>query len=95
MWLADFTRHLESDTDHTYESPQFTGPSKGPSNHSENVQIGDSNMQNVTINLQVFVENVAESDEEEAKSKLKSLLQNSTIARFVVAVVSVLIRLLT
>ena len=62
---------------------------------SKNVQIGDHNTQNVTINIQKLVEAIAESNDNEAKNMLKSLLENSTVASVVGAGVSGLIAHLT
>lgn len=61
---------------------------------SKNVQIGDHNTQNVTINVQKLVEAIAESNDHEAKSMLKSLLENSTVASVIGAGVSSLISLI-
>lgn len=46
----------------------------------EQVQVGDNNTQMANISLQQFVEHVAKSGDEEAKSKLRELLQNSSVA---------------
>ena len=46
----------------------------------EQVQVGDSNIQMTNISLQQFVEHVAKNGDEKAKSKLKELLQNSSVA---------------
>lgn len=61
---------------------------------AEQMQVGNDNTQNVTINMQQLVDKVAASHDEEAKSKLKSLLGNSTVASVVGAGVSGLISLL-
>lgn len=61
---------------------------------SKNVQIGDYNTQNVTINIQELVEAIAESNDNEAKSMLKSFLENNTVASVVGAGVSGLIALI-
>jgi len=44
----------------------------------DQVQVGNENTQVTNINIQQLVEHVAKSNDEEAKSTLKSLLKNST-----------------
>lgn len=61
---------------------------------AEQMQVGNDNTQNVTINVQKLVEAIAESNDHEAKSMLKSLLENSTVASVVGAGVSGLIGLI-
>ena len=62
--------------------------------NSKSVQVGNHNSQVTNINVQELVEKVAQSDDEEAKSILKSLLENSTVASVVGAGLSGLIGLL-
>ncbi|GAA5648614.1 hypothetical protein [Vibrio proteolyticus] len=62
--------------------------------NSKQVQVGNHNSQVTNINVQELVEKVAQSDDEEAKSILKSLLENSTVASVVGAGLSGLIGLL-
>ncbi len=61
---------------------------------AEQMQVGNDNTINVTINVQQLVEKVAASNDEEAKSKLRSLLENNTVASLLGASVSGLIGLL-
>ncbi|HGS4883505.1 TPA: hypothetical protein ACMDSJ_004609 [Vibrio parahaemolyticus] len=62
--------------------------------NSKQVQVGNHNSQVTNINVQELVEKVAQSNDEEAKSILKSLLENSTVASVVGAGLSGLIGLL-
>lgn len=62
--------------------------------NSDQVQVGNHNNQITNINVQKLVEKVAQSNDEEAKSLLKSLLENSTVASVVGAGISGLIGLL-
>ena len=47
------------------------------------VQIGDQNVQVANISVKQLVEHVAKSDDKEAKSKLRALLENGTVASLV------------
>ena len=58
----------------------------------EQVQVGNHNSQ--IVNIQQLVDRVAQSDDPEAKSLLKSLLQNSTVASLIGASASALLGLL-
>lgn len=58
------------------------------------VQVGDHNVQIEDINIKQLVEHVANSNDPEAKSKLKELLNNSTVASLIGAGVSSLAALL-
>ncbi|HIF6002368.1 TPA: hypothetical protein ACX3F9_004496 [Vibrio parahaemolyticus] len=62
--------------------------------NSDQVQVGNENTQNITININEVVERIAASDDEQAKSQLKSLLENNTVASVIGAGVSGLIALL-
>lgn len=62
--------------------------------NSQQVQVGNHNNLITNINVQDLVEKVAKSNDEEAKSILKSLLENSTVASVVGASISGLIGLL-
>lgn len=46
-------------------------------------QVGNGNSLSVHVSMQEFVENVAKSNDIEAKSKLKELLNNSTVANLI------------
>jgi sRNA-binding carbon storage regulator CsrA len=59
--------------------------------HSQQVQVGDGNTQNVTITLTELVEAVAKSEDEEAKSVLEKLLNNSTVGSLIGAGASILL----
>lgn len=61
---------------------------------SGNVQVGNNNSQITNINIQEIVEKVAASNDPEAKSILKSLLENSTVGSLLGAGASALIGLL-
>ncbi len=60
--------------------------------NADNVQVGNENTQNITITE--LVEKVAKSNDSDAKSTLKKLLENSTVGSVVGAAVSGLISLL-
>lgn len=60
----------------------------------EMVQIGDQNVQVANVSIKQLVEHVAKSDDKEAKSKLKSLLENGTVASLVGAGATTLLGLL-
>ena len=50
---------------------------------SEQVQVGNNNLQTVNISIQSLVEAVSKNDDPDAKSKLRKLLENSTVANIV------------
>ena len=58
------------------------------------IQIGNSNNQDIDINLQQLVQEIAESDDAEAKTRLKELLENSTVANIIGIGITSLISLL-
>ena len=60
----------------------------------EQVQVGNNNSQAVNISVQNLVEAVAESADQEAKSALRKLLENSTVASIVGAGAAALLGLL-
>ncbi|NRA87641.1 MAG: hypothetical protein HRU28_09640 [Rhizobiales bacterium] len=57
----------------------------------EQVQVGNHNSQISNISLQTLVEHVAKNGDDEAKSTLKTLLQNSSVASLVGAGASALL----
>jgi hypothetical protein len=59
--------------------------------NGQNVQVGNQNHQAITISLAQMVERVAASNDAEAKGKLRSLLENSTVSAIVGAGVTALI----
>lgn len=59
-----------------------------------NVQVGNNNSLGVNINIQELAERIATSGDEDAKSKLKEFLNNSTVASVIGAGVSGLLGLL-
>lgn len=59
-----------------------------------NVQVGNNNSLGVNINIQELAEHIAKSGDEDAKSKLKEFLNNSTVASVIGAGVSGLLGLL-
>ncbi|WP_299668206.1 hypothetical protein [uncultured Psychromonas sp.] len=61
---------------------------------SDKVQVGNNNSQVTNIHFQEIVEKVAASNDPEAKSILKSLLENSTVGSLLGAGASALIGLL-
>lgn len=60
----------------------------------EQVQVGNHNAQTVNISIQQLVDAVAKSNDSAAKSILKSLFENSTVASIVGAGASALLALL-
>lgn len=60
----------------------------------EMVQIGDQNVQVANVSIKQLVEHVAKSNDKEAKSKLKALLENGTVASLVGAGATTLLGLL-
>ena len=59
----------------------------------DQVQVGNGNTQVTNISIQQLVEHVAQSNDEEAKSALKSLLQNSTVGSLIGAGAGALLNL--
>ncbi|MNG16900.1 hypothetical protein D3C84_1008470 [compost metagenome] len=60
----------------------------------EQVQVGSNNSQTVNVSVQSLVESVAKSGDQEAKSALRKLLENSTVASIVGAGAAALLGLL-
>ncbi|KZX69540.1 hypothetical protein A3724_14075 [Alcanivorax sp. HI0033] len=60
----------------------------------EMVQIGDQNVQVANVSIKQLVEHVAKSGDKEAKSKLRALLENGTVASLVGAGATTLLGLL-
>ena len=61
---------------------------------SQQVQVGNHNYQTVNISIQQLVEEIAKSSDQEAKSLLRKLLENSTVGSLIGAGVSALLGLL-
>jgi hypothetical protein len=62
--------------------------------NGENVQVGNSNTLTTKVTIQELAEELAKSDDPEAKSKMKELLQNSTVGSLIGAGASALIGML-
>jgi hypothetical protein len=62
--------------------------------NGQQVQVGNHNNQVANINIQELVEEVAKSNDSDAKNKLKILLANSTVGSVIGAGVSTLIGML-
>lgn len=60
----------------------------------EQIQVGNHNSQILNISIQTLVEHVAKNGDDEAKSTLKTLLQNSSVASLVGASASALLGIL-
>lgn len=60
----------------------------------EQLQVGNNNTQAITINVQKLVEEVAKSNDDEAKGLLKKLLENSTVANVIGVAASAFIGML-
>ena len=89
------TLHVENST----SAPHKTSTSNNTtfnigSISGEQLQVGNNNSQLVTINVQKLVEEVVKSDDTEAKSLLKQLLENSTVGSVIGAGASALINML-
>ena len=88
------TLHVENVTAQLHSSkPTPTSISIG-SISGQNVQVGSHNSQVVNITLQQLVDSVVKSGDEDAKSKLRVLFENSTVASIVGAGASALLSLL-
>ncbi|MEW6660002.1 MAG: hypothetical protein AB1424_15195 [Thermodesulfobacteriota bacterium] len=61
---------------------------------SQQVQVGNHNYQTVNISVQQLVEEIAKSSDQEAKSLLRKLLENSTVGSLIGAGASALLGLL-
>lgn len=61
---------------------------------SSTFQVGNGNSLSVNVSMQELVENVAKSNDIEAKSKLKELLNNATVAGLIGAGATTLLALL-
>lgn len=83
-------------------SNRMEGKKNQPSNinigtvNAGNLQVGNNNSQNnsVSIKLSDLVDKVSKSDDQDAKSKLREFLENSTVGSIVGAGVSSLLNLL-
>lgn len=62
--------------------------------HGEQFQIGNNNSQTVNISINDLVERVSKTDDEEAKTLLKQLFENSTVAGIIGAGASALFGIL-
>lgn len=62
--------------------------------NANNLQVGNQNEQNINITISELVEKVAQTDDIEAKSKLKEILENSTVGSIIGAGVATLLALL-
>lgn len=58
------------------------------------IQIGDQNVQITNISIKQLVEHVAKGEDKDAKSKLKDLLENATVASLIGAGTTKLLGLL-
>ncbi|EGR4214507.1 TPA: hypothetical protein JG812_000113 [Vibrio parahaemolyticus] len=62
--------------------------------NGEQLQVGNNNTQLVTINIQNLVEKVAKSNDPEAKTLLRKLLENNTVSSVIGAGTSALLGML-
>ncbi|PSU38896.1 hypothetical protein [Photobacterium phosphoreum] len=93
MKIRDLYQRLESNNNDKESAKMTQNISIGTIN-SDQIQVGNENTQTTTINIQEIVEKVAESNDLEAKSHLKALLENNTVASVIGAGVSSLVSLL-
>ncbi len=77
--------HLPSQNKSTFNIGSVSG---------DNVQVGNNNTLSVHVSIQQLAEHIAKSGDEEAKSTLKALLENSTVAGLIGAGASSLLGLL-
>lgn len=77
--------HIDKPSSNTYNIGSIS---------SNQVQVGNNNLQISNVTIQNLVESIAKSDDEEAKSILKKLLQNSTVASLIGAGAGALLGLL-
>ncbi|ENY9450402.1 TPA: hypothetical protein O8U57_001481 [Enterobacter asburiae] len=88
------TLSIENMTENEHKSPTKSSTFHIGSINGEQVQVGESNHMLVNISITELVEKVAKSGDPQAKSVLKQLLENSTVASIVGAGTSALLNLL-
>jgi len=99
LQIGTIHRHLitlkvENTTSLAHKTPLPSSNINIGSITGEQVQIGNDNSQTVNISIQQLVEELAKSQDEEAKSLLKKLLDNSTVGSLIGASASGLMALL-
>ncbi|PAY00144.1 hypothetical protein CKO50_17110 [Pseudoalteromonas sp. HM-SA03] len=82
---ASAASHTQSPSSSTFNIGSITG---------ENFQVGNANTLSVNVTIKELTEKIASCDDEEAKSFLKKLLQNSTVGSLIGAGASSLLGLL-
>ncbi|HBD5328544.1 TPA: hypothetical protein RZA35_000662, partial [Escherichia coli] len=88
------TLYIENITGNEHMTPTKSNTFNIGSISGDQVQIGEHNHMLVNISITELVEKVAKSGDVQAKSVLKQLLENSTVASIVGAGASALIGLL-
>lgn len=88
------TLSVENISSNVHKTPQHSNTFNIGSVSGEQVQIGERNHLQMNINVTELVERVIQSGDPEAKSLLKSLLNNATIASIIGAGTSALLGLL-
>lgn len=95
---TDHPNMLTLNVQNTTAEPYLTSRSSSTINigsiSGDMVQVGDQNVQVANVSIKQLVEHVAKSSDEEAKSKLKALLENGTVANLVGAGANKLLGLL-
>lgn len=88
------TLKVENITALAHKAPQHSSVFNIGTIAAEQLQVGNGNTQIVSINIQQLVQRVAQSSDSEAKSLLRQLLENSTVAGLVGVGASALLGLL-
>ena len=88
------TLNVENETAQPHLTQRSSSTFNIGSVSGDNIQVGNNNSLGVNINIQELAERIAESGDEDAKSKLKEFLNNSTVASVIGAGVTGLLGLL-
>lgn len=79
-------QHVSNSSSSTYNIGSING---------DQVQVGNNNSQTVNISIRSLAEAIAKSDDSEAKSTMRNLLENSTVANIVGAGATALLGILS
>ena len=88
------TLHVKNATSEAHFPKKSSSTINIGSISGESIQVGDHNVQIANISVSQLVEHIANSGDQEAKSRLKALLENGTVASLVGAGASALLGLL-
>lgn len=84
---------IENMTAEKYRKPDTHSTVNIGSLNAQQVQVGNNNSLNITISLETLVKEVLRSGDEDAKGKLRKLLENSTVGSLIGAGASTLLGL--